>query len=301
MKVVLCGVHVVECLRLAGVYREDFAKATRCRAQAASLMREERAAARMLAQEQKLRRAGAAVAEASASAAPARPAVASAPLPSAAPEAPPPQVQATEAAPHHAAPAPLRPAVTRAAPPVQAAPARAASAAPPSPEAIAKAEAFAQDNIVAAAQIRHDRGIAPEALFRDPTLPADWAMIDALVRGTSDVLTMLDEIGGAQLNAAASRDRHGNRARRHGNQDSETATRLPMMPGGSADRPGTLCAAIEPPWSRPGAWPRLTAPRQRRNDHRRPTPPWRSRPCWRCFLPLLHVSVGRMRKTIRLG
>ena len=98
VKVVLCGVHVVECLRLAGVYREDFAKATRCRAQAASLMREERA----------------------------------------------------------------------------------------------------------------------------------------------------------------------------------TATRLSMMPGGSADRPGTLCAAIEPPWSRPGAWPRLTSPRQRRNDHRRPTPPWRS-------------------------
>jgi hypothetical protein len=206
VKVVLCGVHVVECLRLAGVYREDFAKATRCRAQAASLMREERAAARMLAQEQKLRRAGASVAEASASAAPARPAVASAPLPAAAPEAPPPQAQATAAAPQPAPvppPAPLRPAVTRAAPPVQAASARAASAAPPSPEAIARAEAFAQDNIVAAAQIRHNRGVAPEMLFRDPTLPADWETIDALIRGTSDVLTLLDEIGGAQLDAAA--------------------------------------------------------------------------------------------------
>ncbi len=35
------------------------------------------------------------------------------------------------------------------------------------------------------------------------TLPTDPARIDALVRGTSDVLTMLDEIGGAQLDAAA--------------------------------------------------------------------------------------------------
>jgi hypothetical protein len=59
--------------------------------------------------------------------------------------------------------------------------------------------------MMAAAQIRHDRGVTPQskAYFHNLTLPTDPAMIDALVRGTSDVLTVLDELGGETLDAAA--------------------------------------------------------------------------------------------------
>ncbi|HEY3848294.1 MAG TPA: hypothetical protein VGL95_14400, partial [Acetobacteraceae bacterium] len=83
--------------------------------------------------------------------------------------------------------------------------AQAGSAPPPSPEAIAEAEAYAQKNIVAAAQIRHDRGVTPQnkTYLRYVTLPTDPAMIDALVRGTSAMLTVLDEVGGEDLDAAA--------------------------------------------------------------------------------------------------
>ncbi len=165
------------------------------------MMREARAARRTLAQEQNLRLAVALVA----GTAPAQPAVASAPPPSAEPHAVPPPVQATAAAsppaPVPPADAPLRPAVIQAAlPQVQA-----ASAPPPSPEAIEQAEAFAQEDMVAAAQIRHDRGVTSraKAYFRHLTLPADPAVIDALVRGTSGRLTLLDDIGGEQLDAAA--------------------------------------------------------------------------------------------------
>jgi hypothetical protein len=35
------------------------------------------------------------------------------------------------------------------------------------------------------------------------TFPADPAVIDALVRGTSDLLTSLDDIGGEDLDEAA--------------------------------------------------------------------------------------------------
>ena len=212
VKVVLCGVHVVECLRLAGVYREDFAKTTRCRAQAASLMREERAAARMLAQEQKLRRAGAAVAGAG----PARPATASVPPPwtdfkteqpvqAAPPVQTVPSTQAAEPAPQ---PAPASPEIA----PPRPAPTPAATAhvqagsAPPRPtKATVKAEVFAQKHIAAAAQIRHDRGVTPRsrAYFHDVTLPSDPAVIDALVHGTSDVLSSLDEVGAETLGKAA--------------------------------------------------------------------------------------------------
>ena len=64
VQIVLTGAHAAESLREAGLYRDDFAKRTRCRAQAASMMREEHAAKRMLAQEQKLRLATQAVANA---------------------------------------------------------------------------------------------------------------------------------------------------------------------------------------------------------------------------------------------
>ena len=81
----------------------------------------------------------------------------------------------------------------------------AGSAPPPSPEAIAKAEAFMEEHGVAAAQIRHDRGVTPQnkAYFRHVTFPTDPAVIDALIRGTSDLLTLLDEVGGETLDAAA--------------------------------------------------------------------------------------------------
>ena len=152
VQIVLSGAHAAESLREAGVYREDFAKCSRCRAQAASMMREERAARRMLAQEQKVRLAT----EAVASTPSAQPAAASAPP-------------------------------------------------PPSPEAIAKAEAFAREDLVAAAQIRHDGGVTPQgkADFPHLSLPTDPAVIDALVRGTSDELTLLDELGAETLDQAA--------------------------------------------------------------------------------------------------
>ena len=192
VQVVLSGAHAAESLREAGVYPEDFAKRTRCRAQAASMMREERAAKRILAQEQKVRLAAEAVANAPKhrrvhlqfEERPATEAVAS-----------PPKAHRAAAPPPASVPpavAPLRPAATRAAP-------------PPSPEAIAKAEAFVQQDGVAAAQIRHDRGVTPrnKAYFRHLTLPTDPAVIDALVHGTSDLLTLLDDVGGETLDEAA--------------------------------------------------------------------------------------------------
>jgi hypothetical protein len=150
VKVVLCGAHAVDGLREAGVHRESFAKMSRCRAQAAGMMREERAAKRTLAQEQKTRL----VVEAVAGAAPVQPAAASAPPPQAEPQAVAPPVQAAVAAPPLApvaaptaalvqAAAPLRAAATpaaalpaRPAPP----PAQVGSVSLPSPEAIANAE-----------------------------------------------------------------------------------------------------------------------------------------------------------------
>ncbi len=53
---------------------------------------------------------------------------------------------------------PPPPAAARAAPQ----PVAAGSAPPPSPEAIAQAEDFAMEECVAAAQIRHDRGVTPQ-------------------------------------------------------------------------------------------------------------------------------------------
>jgi hypothetical protein len=180
VRIVLCGAHAVECMHEASIYREDFTKRSRCRTQANSMTRAEDAAKRTLAREQKLRLAAEAVEYASA----ARPGVAS---------APPPSAEIGAASPH--------PAATRAAPQVAAA----GSAPPPSPEAIAQAEEFAVENSTAAAQIRHDRGVTPQnkAYFHEVTFPSDPAVIDALVRGTSELLTMLDTFGGEQIGKAA--------------------------------------------------------------------------------------------------
>ena len=154
VQIVLCGAHAADCLREADLYPEDFSRMTRCRAQAASMMREERAARHMLAQEQKARLA----AEGVVSTPDAQPAAA----------APPPQAEP--------------PAPTQAeAPPKQPAP----TAAAPSPEAIAAAEAFAQKHKAAAAWIRNDRGVTRRCKmqFRRVTMPTDPAVIDALIRG----------------------------------------------------------------------------------------------------------------------
>jgi hypothetical protein len=205
VQIVLCGAHAAENLRAAGVYCEDFAKSSRCHAQAASLMRQERATRRTLAQEQKIRLA----VEAVAGSAPAQPAAAFAAAPQAEPQAAPSLVQALAAAsPTNPVAAPVPPAVPplrAATSPAAALPAQAGPASPPSPEAIAEAEAFAHKNIVAAAQIRHDRGVTPQnkAYLRHFTLPTDPAMIDALVRGTSAVLTVLDDVGGEDLDEVA--------------------------------------------------------------------------------------------------
>jgi len=58
---------------------------------------------------------------------------------------------------------------------------------------------------VAAAQIRHDGGVTSQnkAYLRHLTLPTDPALIDALVRGTSVRLKVLDEVGGETLDQAA--------------------------------------------------------------------------------------------------
>jgi hypothetical protein len=218
VQIVLTGAHAVECLREADAFGDDFAKRSRCRAQAASFMREERAAKRMLAQEQKVRLA----VEAVAGSAPAQPAAASASADHGALQEAVTQVQAV-AAPAPPAPvravAPVRPAAAQAArpeavrseavrspeamrpeavrseaaPPPSAEavakaeavpPAQAGPVPPPSPEAVAKAEAFAAEDIVAAAQIRHDGGVTSQnkAYLRHLTLPTDPALIDALVR-----------------------------------------------------------------------------------------------------------------------
>ncbi len=183
VEIVLSAAHAAECLREAGDFRDDFAKRTRCRAQASSMMRAESSAKRALEREQKVRLAGEAVADAERG----RP------------------VQAATAAPPQPAPAavaPLRPAAAKAGAPVVSRP---AAVAPPSPEAIKKAEAFMQGNGVAAAQIRHDRGVTPQnkAYFCHVTMPTDPAVIDALVRGVSDLLSLLDEVGGEDLDTAA--------------------------------------------------------------------------------------------------
>jgi hypothetical protein len=53
-------------------------------------------------------------------------------------------------------------------------------------------------------RVRHDRGVTPRSkeYFRHMALLSDPAIIDALVRGSSDALTLLDEVGGEMLDAA---------------------------------------------------------------------------------------------------
>jgi hypothetical protein len=242
VRIVLCGAHAVESLRRANIYSDEFSKETRYCAQACSFMREERSAKRMLMQEQKVRLGTEAVAKggsaqpAAATAAPPSAVIAPAPAPSIKAAPLPPAQAAAVARPVPPAGVPARPDDIQAAPPAvkmtppqpaQAAPVArpvplavaplaapttpaaprhvpAAAALPPSPGAIEAAETFALENSAAAAQIRLDRGVTArnKALFHDVTMPADPAVIDALVRGTSELLTMLDGLDDARLDAA---------------------------------------------------------------------------------------------------
>ena len=192
VEIVLCGAHAIDCLRFAGLHQDDFNKTGICRNQAASMLREARAAKRILAQEQKLRLGTAAMPATSWSppsetvpAQPAAPHAASLPsVPAADP--------AAETTPAHETAAPLH-LVTEDAP------------AQPTPDAIAQAEAFTLDNVIAAAQIREDGGVTPhnQILFRGVELPADPAVIDALARGSSPILDALDGLNAELLDVAA--------------------------------------------------------------------------------------------------
>jgi hypothetical protein len=184
----LTGAHAAEIMREASLHRNDFAKLCRCRAQAASAMRAGASAKRSLEQEQKMRRATEAVAgTAPAQAAEAATQPPSAVTPAAAPPLPPVVMQLRSVAPPAALPL-----------------AMVGSAPPPSPEAIEQAEIFAADNVEVAVRIRHDRGVTRQCRkqFRDVTLPSDPAVIDALVRGISPLLTRMDDFGGRELDAA---------------------------------------------------------------------------------------------------
>jgi hypothetical protein len=190
-QIVVCGVHAMDCLRDASSNHDDFNKSAVCRNQAASMMREARAARRILAQEQKQRLG----IEAVFGAQHAQQAVSLPPQPGAPRAASLPPVPAAEpapmTAPQHPAAPPLHLVATGDA---TAQPAMADAAPAPSPEAIALAEAFTIDHLIAAAQIREDGGVTPQnqALFRGVALPADPAVMDALVRGRSPILDALN-------------------------------------------------------------------------------------------------------------
>jgi hypothetical protein len=216
VRIILCGAHAVECLRRGNLYGDETIKELRYWAQAASLMREERAAKRILMQEQKMRLATEAVAKGgsaqtvAAAASPASAVIPAAPpAPATVPTPAMPQPAPVKAAPAQPAaaarPVPQKPAtphltVVHAEP----APVQAGSAAPASPGAIEKAEVFMADNLEVALRIRHDRGVTQQcrAEFRGVKVPTDAAVIDALVRGNSPLLNLLNDFGGELLDAA---------------------------------------------------------------------------------------------------
>ncbi|HVC60208.1 MAG TPA: hypothetical protein VND19_07615 [Acetobacteraceae bacterium] len=173
VQVVLCGAHAADNLREAGLRQDDFAKMTRCRAQAASMMREARAAKRMLAQEQKLRLAVAAVV----CSAPVQPAAAeSASTRPAEPQATPPLPTRAAVTPPHAAPGPQQPVPPR---------------------------RPATDD--AAAAIRNHRGAAPntKAALLASAFPTHPAVLDALLRGAGAGPNPADKAGRSPLGKAA--------------------------------------------------------------------------------------------------
>jgi len=200
VQIVVCGAHALACLHHASQHHDDFNKSAICRNQAAAMMREARAAKRILSQEQKQRLGIETVAAAHHAHQ-----AAFVPPQQAAPRAATPYpLPATEPAPipQQDALPPLH-LVAADAPAPQAAQEDAAP--PPSPEAIAQAETFTLDNIIAAAQLREDGGVTPQnqVLFRGVPLPTDPAVMDALVRGSSTILDALDGLNQELLDVAA--------------------------------------------------------------------------------------------------
>jgi len=196
MQIVVCGAHAISSLRDASLNHADFNKAAIARNQAASMLREARAARRILAQEQKQRRAIEAVAATQLAAtyvgsqrvAAQRVAPQPAPQPIAQPAAPSASAEPQATPPLHRVPAASNPAQPA-----------------PTPEAIAQAEAFTLDNVLAAAQIREDGGVTPQnkPLFRGVALPTDPAVMEALIRGSSPILDALNGLNQDLLNDAA--------------------------------------------------------------------------------------------------
>ena len=202
VQAVLCGAHAADSLREAGLHQDNFAKMTRCRAQAAGMMRETRSARRMLAQEQKLRLAVASVA----GSAPVQPAAASASTRPAEPQAVPPLPTRAAATPPQSAAVPQpvpprRPATADAAPPPEAAD----TALRPAPEARVNPGSPAIDPLVAAAGIGNDRAAATsmKAALLASAFPTHPAVADALLHGAGARPNTADKARGNLLSKAA--------------------------------------------------------------------------------------------------
>jgi hypothetical protein len=180
VQTVLTAIHAVECMHEAKHYQDDFAKVSRCKAQFASLMRESRAARRMLWQEQKGRLGvervadGVAVQPQAAAAEPVR-------------------AEAEQAA-------ALPPA--RVAEPVP--PPRAGAPPQPSAEALAAARGFMRQHSAAAARIRADGGITQKCRARwQAVLPTDPGVVEALIRTPRKLLIAADAAEDVLLDVAA--------------------------------------------------------------------------------------------------
>jgi hypothetical protein len=177
VEAVTAKAYARDSLRLASEHRDDFKLTLRCRAQAGAMMRQGTQTLRMLREMQAARLAAAPVFAVGTRQSP-RPAAA--------------QPDRTEGAAHDPAPA------TSAPQPDQTQAAAQDPAPAPQSDAFARAEAFALEEPVAAAQIRFDRGLtsANKALIFNPALiPSDPTVIEALINGAGEVPGMLDDVG----------------------------------------------------------------------------------------------------------
>jgi hypothetical protein len=203
VQAVLAAVHAGDCMQEAKRHQDDFSKAARCKAQFASLMREMRANRRMLMQEQKMRHGVERVAGGAAAVLLPPPAVPLTP-PAERPSARPSWTEPSSAELEQAAAGPPRHAAKPPSPP------RAAGAlSRPSPGAIAPAvlaaaRVFMRQHRVAAARIRADRGITQKCRKQwEAVLPADPAVIEALVRSPRKLLLAQDAANEAPRQMAA--------------------------------------------------------------------------------------------------
>ena len=86
-----------------------------------------------------------------------------------------------------------------------------------------------------AAAIRHDHGVTPptKAYVGHMALPGDPAVINALIRNSTDAPTLLHKPGHEMLDAATPRDRRGIRGRSRAFREFETSAR--RSPGSAPD------------------------------------------------------------------